>query len=484
MRLADQPPIGCQRAPRADSPARSLTLLACTSAALLAGCASLPPEAAFADAADWSQRAQAPAPQLADTPERWQALQDRRQVLLAAPLTQAAAVEVALATSPAAQTLLAEGWQLQSATAAGGTLPGFTLSFERMVHGAEEAWKRSISFGLAELITWPARRAAADTALQAQRLQLAQQMLAMQTAVRSQWVRAVAARQLLEYHRQVQDTADAATELARRMQAVGNFSRLQRAREQVFAGDAATRRIRAEQEAVAETEALVRLLGLEPGDAARLQLPDRLPDLPAAPRDAATVAAAALSERLDLRIAADQLAAAGRAEGVSTAALFDLELELARERSSGGERARSTELALTLPLPDTAALRSQGAGAATLAAAHRLQQARVDASSTLRERHSATRSAHAVAVQWRDELLPLRRTITDESLLKYNGMLVGVFELLAEARAQVAAVIAAIEAQRDFWLAEAALDATILGAPALAPTPSAGPAPAAQAKGH
>jgi outer membrane protein TolC len=241
--------------------------------------------------------------------------------------------------------------------------------------------------------------------------------------------------------------------------------------------------MRAEQEAVAETEALVRMLGLEPGDAERLQLPDRLPDLPAAPRDAATVAAAALAERLDLRIAADQLAAAGRAEGLATAALFHLELELARESGSGGERAESAELALTLPLPDTAALRSQGAGAATLAAAQRLQQARVDASSTLRERHAAARNAHAIATQWRDELVPLRRTITDESLLKYNGMLVGVFELLAEARAQVSAVIAAIEAQRDFWLAEVALDATILGAPAAAPTLSAGRMPAAEAKG-
>ena len=35
-------------------------------------------------------------------------------------------------------------------------------------------------------------------------------------------------------------------------------------------------------------------------------------------------------------------------------------------------------------------------------------------------------------------------------------MLIGVFELLADAREQIASVNAAIEAQRDFWLAEAA----------------------------
>ncbi len=59
----------------------------------------------------------------------------------------------------------------------------------------------------------------------------------------------------------------------------------------------------------------------------------------------------------------------------------------------------------------------------------------------------------------------MKRSITDEMLLKYNGMLVGVFELLADARTQVGAVIAAIEAQRDFWLADAALSAAIAGAP-------------------
>ena len=82
--------------------------------------------------------------------------------------------------------------------------------------------------------------------------------------------------------------------------------------------------------------------------------------------------------------------------------------------------------------------------------------------------------------------MPLKRTITDEMLLKYNGMLVGVFELLADARAQVGAVIAAIEAQRDFWLADAALNAAIVGAPSsAAPLANAGAAAAAaEPKGH
>ena len=65
-------------------------------------------------------------------------------------------------------------------------------------------------------------------------------------------------------------------------------------------------------------------------------------------------------------------------------------------------------------------------------------------------------------------------------------MLIGVFELLAEARSQVGAVIAAIEAERDFWLADAALEAAILGVPGSAVAlPAAAPAAAEPAaKGH
>ncbi|MGL6111481.1 MAG: TolC family protein, partial [Rubrivivax sp.] len=76
-------------------------------------------------------------------------------------------------------------------------------------------------------------------------------------------------------------------------------------------------------------------------------------------------------------------------------------------------------------------------------------------------------------------------SITDKMLLKYNGMLVGVFDLLADARAQVGAVIAAIEAQRDFWLADAALKAAIVGAPSAGVSMAKAPAAAlAEPKGH
>ena len=48
-------------------------------------------------------------------------------------------------------------------------------------------------------------------------------------------------------------------------------------------------------------------------------------------------------------------------------------------------------------------------------------------------------------------------------LLRYNGMLISVFELLADSREQVAAVNGYIEALRDFWIAESDLQMALTG---------------------
>ena len=81
----------------------------------------------------------------------------------------------------------------------------------------------------------------------------------------------------------------------------------------------------------------------------------------------------------------------------------------------------------------------------------------------MRETYAAYRTAYDIAKHYRDEIVPLRKRIADENVLRYNGMLIGVFELLADAREQVGSVNAAIEAARDYWLAETALQLALAG---------------------
>ncbi len=101
--------------------------------------------------------------------------------------------------------------------------------------------------------------------------------LAAQT--RKAYFNAVAADETARYMLQVRRSAEASAELARRMQQVGNFSKLQRAREQAFYADATLNLARAEQAQRSAREQPTRLLGVW-GEQAAFQLPARLPDLP------------------------------------------------------------------------------------------------------------------------------------------------------------------------------------------------------------
>lgn len=102
-----------------------------------------------------------------------------------------------------------------------------------------------------------------------------------------------------------------------------------------------------------------------------------------------------------------------------------------------------------------------------LQAVNRAADSAIRARSEVRESYAAYRTAFDIARHYRDEIVPLRKRISEEMLLRYNGMLSSVFELLADSRDAVASVNAYLEAQRDFWIAEADLQmALTTGSPA------------------
>lgn len=448
---------------------------AAASVVVLAGCATLSIEDDRAQLQAFSQDALGAkvAPLATDDARRAAAAEVER--LLAAPLSADDAVRIALATSPALHALLAQAEAASAAATQSARLPNPLFAFERLARSEDGATDkdigRTLSFSLLDLLALPARMQIAEHRQQQLRLQSAGSVLAAAAEARAAWVRAVAALQSAAYAEQVMRAAEAAAELARRMQSVGNYSRLQRAREQVFYAEAAAQYARAQAAAAAAREALVRALGLDRAQAARLKLPDRLPDLPAAPRDEAEVARRAFEQRLDVRLARAELDFTARTLGLTraTSVVDALHLNVQRNSQTGKATQRGFEIELPLPLFDFGAARRAQAQSTYLAALHRTAQVAVDAQSGLRETYGTYRTAYDLARHYRDEIVPLRKAIAEEMLLKYNGMLIGVFDLLADAREQIGSVIRSIEAQRDFWLADAALQAAVLGHPMAAP---------------
>lgn len=465
------------------SPAHACRALAGALTLLLgAGCASVAPEQTL-DASRQALGANGGALQLQrDSPQR-QLARQAADAMLSQPLQIDEAQRLMLLQSPALQALLADAWGDDLDHSAARQAPFTRLSWERLRGGEGTEITRGLSVGLADMLLWPARARRSEQRSQAGRLALARQVLGQAQAVRTQWVRAVAARHLAQYQAQVLSAAEAGADLAQRMQAAGSASRLRAAREQAVHQDAAARLVQAQGQARSETEALVRLIGLDADQATRLRLPERLPELPTQARAEANPVPRTPSAGLRLDQAAAALeVAAGEADSAWLNGLLDVEATALRSRA-GGQRSQGIELSATLPLADGGSALHNQATARQLAAQRRLQQIDIARASLLRERGAAALAAHARASMARNNVLPLRQAMLDETLLRYNGMLVSVFDLLAEARAQTGAVIYAIEAQRDHWLADAALQAALDGLPlaADAPTATAGGLPATAA---
>ncbi|MEO6145773.1 MAG: TolC family protein, partial [Sulfuriferula sp.] len=92
-----------------------------------------------------------------------------------------------------------------------------------------------------------------------------------------------------------------------------------------------------------------------------------------------------------------------------------------------------------------------------------LAETAVNARSEVRESYLGYRSAYDIARHYRDHIVPLRKQMADENMLRYNGMLISVFELLADAREQVLSVDAYINALKDYWVAQTDLSAALGG---------------------
>ncbi len=454
-----------------DSPLRprGRLLTALAMVAFLGGCASFSPDGGFGAVTQTAGNRLAKDLQWVRSDAEREALRRRVNDMLARPLTADDAVQLALLNNRGLQADFAELGIGEAELVQAGRLPNPGFSFARLRRGDEVERERGIHFNLARLIAMPMIQQVEQRRFAQTQGRVATAVLALAAQTRKAYFQALAAEETVRYMQQVRQAAEASAELARRMQQVGNFNKLQRAREQLFYADAALNLARAEQARQLTRERLTRLLGVW-GTQTAFRLPERMPDLPKAPEDQPDIERMAMAQRLDVqgaRLMAEQTA---KNLGLTRTTRFVnvLELGYLNNRSNEAPTQRGWEIGLELPLFDGGDARTARAQAVYLQAVDRAAETAINARSEVREAYGAYRSAYDIALHQRDELVPLRKLIAEENLLRYNGMLIGVFELLADARLQIASVNSYIESLRDFWIAQADLEMALIGRPSLA----------------
>jgi outer membrane protein TolC len=441
-------------------------LAAIAAAMTLGGCASLSPDAGFGNVQKAARERLGQDIQWARSDADRGGVKSRVKELLSRPLSADDAVQVALLDNPGLQATYSDLGIAEASLVQAGRLhnPGFTFSrVEKAGEGGVDI-ERKFLFDVMGLLTMPARTRLETRRFEQVQLQVTSEVMRVAAETRRAYFDLIGARQAVRYMEDAKEAADASAELARRMAAVGNWSKLDQSRQQVFYAETTAQLARTRQAAVSARERLTRAMGLW-GEDIRFTLPERLPDLPQAPRELSDIESEALSQRLDVQAARKEVDGLAQSLGLTHATRFVdvLDASYLHNTATGEPRKTGYEIELSIPIFDFGDAKVARAEAIYMQGVNNLAQTAVNARSEVREAYAGYRTAFDLAKHYRDEVVPLHKKISEEDLLRYNGMLISVFELLADARSEMDSVNAYIQALRDFWLSETDLEMALKG---------------------
>ncbi len=377
--------------------------------------------------------------------------------LLANELGREQAVIIALLDSPSLARRYAQLEVSAAERVRAARPPNPSLSFARLKRGNETETERGISIDLIGLLAWPLERSAANRQFTAQRQASLREALQLAREVRHAWTEAVAASMEADHAQRVLALVDTNREYAQRLAAAGNTPALDADRAESQHAQAENARMQAEANAVTAREKLALLLGV--ADSSRLQLPVHLPALPESLPSAPSYEQQAIDQRIDVQAAVRQADATAKAYKLQRVTRFVNVLDVGYQSNLSNQQATQSgfDVTLELPLFDFGSAASNEARARYEESLAAVREAATKARSETRGAWASTKAAWENAARYRDRVLPLQQKITEEVLLRFNGMLVGPAEVLEQAQVQADAALQAQQALRNFWIAEADL---------------------------
>lgn len=414
------------------------------------------------------------------------------QTLLAAPLTDDAAVKLALLENRSVRARLEALGVARAGLVQAGLLrnPVFNVDATLFAGGTE------LEFGLAQpfldLFVRPARRAAAAADQRRVEAAVTREVIHVVFAVRRACVMVRAGDALVARLRESVGAATAARELMQRLHAAGNVTDPQLTAEEIALAQARLALAEGEMALADAREAAQVLLGLW-GTATQWTLAGELPVEPLVGLDLAAIEARAIAPSLDLAEQRGRLDALAQAAGVHrlVAWLDDGAVGIAAKKEVGdSELGLGPALALPIPLFDGGGVGVAAARAELRAALHEHHALAVEVRSAARVLRTRVTAVSARAAYLGVVNLPLRSRLLRETLQNYNAMQTGAFAVLSARQQELAAVREHLSALRDAWLVRLQLEELLAGSfdrAALAPLASAsghGGAADLPAQGH
>ncbi|HHT9114166.1 MAG: TolC family protein [Planctomycetes bacterium] len=438
---------------------------------VLTGCVSVPKEAGFPDVhkiieqrigsrVHWNQ----------GTSEDAEVV-DTVRSMLQQELTVDESVQIALLNNRSLQATYEELGIAQADLVQAGLLrnPTFGASFrfpDKTVGGHRSTnTEFSVVQDFLDLLVRPLRKKVAAAQFEQTKLRVGNTVLNLAAEVRSAYYSLQADEQTLEMRRTVVQAMDAAVDIATRQHDAGTLKTLDLANQQGFHDQAKLDMTRTDIQLIADRERLNRLMGLWGADTT-WKLPGRLPELSASEIPLERLESLAVSERLDLAAARQETLVISHALSLTRKYryfyVFDVGVDTEHDVADN-VNLTGPNLTIELPIFDQRQAEISRLEAQLRQSQQRLSSLAIDIRSEIREIRDRLWAARNVVKYYHDVVLPLRKRIVDESQLYYNGMLIGVYELLFAKQNQINAGREYIEALRDYWITRSDLERAVGG---------------------
>lgn len=324
-------------------------------------------------------------------------------------------------------------------------------------------WELGVGIDLTTLILRGQRAGIGEAEVEAARYRAAAAVLDLGFRVRTTYYAVQANRQRLELMQTALAAFAAGYETTRALHAAGNITALDLATEHAAYQAARIAVSEAEADLLDERERLNVLLGFH-GTETAWQVTLNLPDVPAKLPDQTRLESRAIEASLELAEARATLTAAGKRIGLAGNAgwLPDLTLGVRAERDDR-EWSVGPSLSGSLPFFN----RQQGVVITSQAQLDQLRDRylamAVEIRAAVRAARNRAVSAQERARHYRELLLPARQEVLEQTVLQYNAMQVGVFQLLQARRDQLDTARMYIETLREYWQTRAELEQILAG---------------------
>jgi cobalt-zinc-cadmium efflux system outer membrane protein len=394
-------------------------------------------------------------------------------------LTRDRAVEIALVDNPSLQATYEELGVSQADMVQAGLLrnPAFGLDLGfRINNGERNELRLSLVQDFLDLFVLPLRKEIAREQFEADTLNVASRALEVAADVEKAFVIAQADVELVAFRRTVVEAAAAAADLSARQSEAGNVSELDRATQTANYQQAKLDLAREEIDLLEARERVNRLLGLW-GETTSWRFAEQLPPIPETDPKLDHLESFAMSRRLDVAVAKRRAALLSKAVDLarSTRLVGRLDVGVDMHQDPNGPLLLGPNLVIELPIFDQRQATIARLEAQRREMERRLQEVAIDARSEVRLAALRLDTGRQMVSHYREVVVPLRTTVTEQALLHYNGMFISAFQLLAAKQGEVDARRGYLEALRDYWVARAELARALGGSLPPGPSRPAGP---------